>query len=72
MYCVKCYKKEWCICKQIFYVYKKKMFNNQCICCYERMRVLKESKRQIKQRTRNQLHQLFQRLQRRITTIIKD
>ena len=64
MSCVKCYKKQWCICQQLFYVYKENVVNNNhnCMCCFERMRVIEESKRKIKPIVRMQVNEQFTKI----------
>lgn len=55
MNCKSCYQKEWCICNLMLQIFKKKLFNGRCVCCYERMRTIKEAKTETKSSTRQQI-----------------
>lgn len=59
MNCKSCYQKEWCICRTILQIYKKKLFNGRCVCCYERIRTIKEAKTETNSSSRQQMKQLF-------------
>lgn len=48
MSCMNCIGKDWCICQSVKLIYNKTRFNNNCLCCYERIRVVDEFSRNTK------------------------
>ena len=66
MHCIHCFQKDWCICKEVYYVYNKKIINNKCVCCTERIKVIKEFKQKIKKGTRKQINKLFSKIHQKI------
>ena len=66
MYCTQCYQKDWCICKEIHYVYNTKTIQNKCVCCIERRKAVKEFKRKIKKETRKHINKLFSKIHQKI------
>ena len=58
MNCKKCITQEWCICTTIRDIYNKTLFNDRCMCCYERARVVEESSRTTNKSTRQRMKKL--------------
>ena len=71
MNCKSCYQKEWCICSIIMRMHKKKSFNGRCVCCYERIRTMKEAKAEYKKESsRQEIKEVSARVHQAIIDIL--
>ena len=63
--CNICHRQSWCICHLISQIYNKSVFNNkQCICFYERSRVIKQFQHIVKPTSRKKINASFSKIHR--------